>query len=104
MSEIKRFNVPVVKTNNEDILTLGEHVQFVFDTIAGIPFIDGITLSIDLASGDNLIEHKLQRKPRGYFLIYSSAQISINSDEDQNTSTHLFINSSGVATVKLWVF
>ena len=105
MSEVKKFTIAQIPTEDRDIIKLRDYAQTVFDSISKIPFIDGVKLTgVALAVGDNFIEHKLSRLVRGYFILICNTAYSIYSDKEQNTETHLHINSDVAAIADIWVF
>lgn len=64
--------------------------------------IDGIMVTTDVAIGSNSVVHGLGKIPVGFLVIAKSA----NEDIWGNvfTKENLTIESSGTATLKLWVF
>lgn len=74
------------------------------DPITANPLIDGILLqNVLLTNGANTINHKLQRNPKGWILVDTTAAISLwRTLPFNNLSLNLFCN--GDATVSLWVF
>lgn len=59
-----------------------------------------------LATGDNVINHLLGRKLRGWIVILKSANVDIYDKQSTNQMTDktLVLNSSGAATISLEVF
>lgn len=71
------------------------------------PLLQGQILSgIKLVTGTNVINHGLQRSLQGYLVIMSSAGVTIydNQATNQRPDLTLNLNSSGAATVSLFVF
>lgn len=64
------------------------------------------TTEFDLESGDNTINHGLNRELIGYLIIGKSAAVDIYDKQATNTQKNrtLILNSSGAVTVKLYVF
>jgi len=59
--------------------------------------------NISLVSGDNVINHLLGRTPQGWFIVDVNAAVQIYRSAAFNSST-LTLNSSGTATVSLFVY
>jgi hypothetical protein len=71
------------------------------------PLVNGIILSnVKLVTGDNAINHKLGRKLQGWFTVLSNAAVSLYDKQSTNKQSNLtlILNSSGPATVSLYVF
>lgn len=99
MKEFKR-----IQTENKELKTLQDNLISYFTNFKqSATILDGILLeSIKLTSGSNEVSHKLNRTVRGYFVVSKSADVSIY-DTGKNDKS-LILNSSGDATVALWVF
>ena len=91
------------QTPEKPIRLLQDAVEATLRSVTGRPIIDGgLLLDIELASGDNAVDHKLGRLLRGYIVVKRSAACDIyNKDIDTRT---LILNSSAAVTVTLWVF
>ncbi len=59
-----------------------------------------------LTTGVNTINHGLQRKLRGYFVVLKSANVTIYDSQltNQTPDLTLILNASAPATVALYVF
>lgn len=71
------------------------------------PLVAGNILSgIPVKSGQNIINHGLQRKLQGYLVIMNNAAITYFDTQSQNSRPELtlFFNASGTATISLYVF
>ncbi len=71
------------------------------------PLINGRVLSgLKLLTGANVVNHGLQRKLQGYFVIMNSAASTFYDSQASNQTPDitLVLNSSGTATVSLYVF
>lgn len=71
------------------------------------PLIQGQILSdVKLLTGANTINHGLGRKLVGYFVILNSASVTFYDSQltNQRPDLTLILNSSGAATVSLYVF
>lgn len=79
-----------------------EYMQQALDPILGCPLLNGVQLEVVLASGANLIAHKLGRKAQGYIIVGKSANIDVWGSTF--TKANLELQSSGTVTVSLWVY
>lgn len=76
-----------------------------FSQIGKIPFINGRLIEGQvLASGANVINHKLGRPAKGYFVTSKSANVGIWNDYPIASDTTITIQASGAVTIDLWVF
>lgn len=67
------------------------------------PLLDGRLLNdVALISGNTKIEHKLDRKIRGYLVVRKS--VAANIYDVSNDDLFLTLNSSAAVTVSIWVF
>jgi hypothetical protein len=64
--------------------------------------LDGLVL----AAGDNVINHRLQRPLQGYVVVRNNAAVTFYDKQTTNQTPQLtlVLNSSGVATISLYVF
>lgn len=62
--------------------------------------------NVKLASGANTINHGLQRKLQGYFVVLNSAATTFYDSQSTNQMPDLtlILNASGATTVTLYVF
>jgi hypothetical protein len=69
------------------------------------PVINGNLISkLHVGSGNNVINHGLNRKIQGYAVVRSSANVTFyDADSSQPTLTFVLI-ASGAATISLYVF
>lgn len=75
--------------------------------ILGLSILNGNYLpDVALASGDNTINHGLQRNLIGWMIYRKSAAVNIYDKQNTNDSpeTTLILNSSGAVTVSIYVF
>ena len=101
--------ISVIRSDPVSSMELGlvqEGIRSNIDVLQRIPFLDGIhKTGIDLASGDNDISHGLGREYQGIILTNTDTarDIYINATNTQKNRI-LIINSSGTATVSVWIF
>ncbi len=73
----------------------------------GNPLTNGSLLEgVVVASGDNVINHGLQRPLQGYLVIMNSAAVTFYDKQatNQRPQLTLILNASGAATISLYVF
>jgi hypothetical protein len=95
------------KSDEREIVQLQQNIESALTQLQTAPMLDGILLeALELTSGDNTITHKLGRKVRGYIVTRKSAAVDLYDkiSTDTNLSKDFTLNSSGVATISLWVF
>ena len=69
-----------------------------------IPILRGILHEgISLVNGTNVISHKLQRNPKGYILVSTTAAIALYNPLPFNNLT-LTLVCNGDCTASLWIF
>jgi hypothetical protein len=70
--------------------------------LIGGQILDGIVL----VSGDNTINHGLNAKLQGYIIVLNNSAVTFYDKQSTNQRPELtlILNSSGAATISLWVF
>lgn len=71
------------------------------------PLVDGLLLqNIPVVVGANVLNHRLQRRLRGYFVVMNSAAVTFYDSQDSNQMPDLtlILNASGPSTISLFVF
>ncbi len=70
--------------------------------LASGALIEGVVV----ASGDNVINHTLQRRLQGYFVVMNSAAVTFYDKQktNQRPDLTLVLNATGAATISLYVF
>lgn len=75
--------------------------------VIGNPLMSGNRLTnISVASGANVINHKLGRTLQGYLVVLNSASVTFYDSQASNQTPELtlILNASGTATISLYVF
>lgn len=95
-----------VRCKDDDLRQVQDAVGFVFQDIMSRQVIDGQIISNVTASAAFSVDHKLNRKPNGYLVISKDTNVNIWDSQASNPipSSTLELNSSGAATISLWVF
>ncbi len=87
---------------SQELQRLQKNVEDAFGPIVKNVLLNGRLLEATLASGSNKIEHKLGRKINGYIIVKRNANVSVYNTSDDEL--YLTLNSSGAASVSIWVF
>lgn len=108
----KSFISPFVRNTSDDgrIESLQNSLENTLRAIEDCPLLDGHLLKdIELANGDNEIEHKLGRSIMGWFITRhreTPSDIIEKETDNDNLDSILLLNSSvgTTITVDIWVF
>lgn len=79
----------------------------VLDPILACPIPQGILLpNVTLASGDNVVNHRLGRELQGWIIVRQRAASQLYDKQDSNTrpALTLLLNASAPVSVDLFVF
>ena len=98
--------LPIFQTANKDLSMMETRWAAELNPLLALPINKGLLLTnIKLSTGDNTINTTLGRKYRGYIITgMRDAFVQIYEIPNNNPDLHLVLNSSGSATVDLWVF
>lgn len=101
IDDFKKF-----KAKDEDLNLVQENVAKVFKSILANPLIDMVFLKdIDLLTGqDNIVEHKLQRKPLGFVIVNKNAEADIWQESVVLASKTMNLKSSADVKISLIIF
>lgn len=106
MASIKSFK----KTSftDDNLQRLQNNVETFSAPIVNSQIIDGVLIeNVELATGStNIIDHKLGRKPLGYFVVKKNANANIWDSQSTNDRPSLTLEllTSATVTVNLWIF
>ena len=76
----------------------------ILNKLLTLPLTDGVAVpGVVVASGANAINHKLGRKPQGWFTTDTNAAVTLYRSQPFDPLT-LTLTSSGAATISLWVY
>jgi hypothetical protein len=84
-----------------------DSVEEVLKDISKAPFLDGVLIpDIALVTGVNVIQHKLGRKLRGWYITRQRASATIWDGQDTNLlpDRTLVLETSADVTVDIWAF
>lgn len=86
-----------------DLGQVQDYIEYVLQPLLKCPLIDGTLLeNLDLATGPNIVDHKLGREPRGWYIVSPKANESVW--QTASTRSSLTLNASGPITLSLWCF
>lgn len=98
------MGLPIFQTDNKDLSLMQTRWKSELDPIIQNPLTDPLILtSVSLAPGVNVINHRLGRKPQGWFISDVNAAITLYRSQPFNDLT-LTLTSSGVAIINLVVY
>lgn len=98
------MSLALFQTDNRDLSLLQTSWSASINPLLSNPIVNGIFVkSIALINGVTIINHKLGRKPQGYFVTDINAAATIYRSQPYNNLT-LVLTSNAVATVNLYVF
>jgi hypothetical protein len=100
-------SIALVQTDDRKANQFQQNLKQAVDPLLQNPLLNGYIISgVTLASGDNTISHGLNRPLQGWVQVLLSAGVTLYDKQAENTtpSTTLIINSSGAATLSLYVF
>lgn len=94
-----------IKAETYDLNTIQDNVGSILDILTSNILSEAQLIEgIDLVSGDNNVNHKLNRKINGYIVVKKSAAVDIYDKTSDIPNRLLVLNSSGTATISLIVF
>lgn len=100
-------SIALVQTDDRKVNQLQQNLKQALDPLLQNPLVNGYVIAnTNLVSGDNTISHGLNRPLQGWFPVLIDAAVAIYDNQSSNTtpSTTLILNSSGTATISLYVF
>lgn len=98
------MSLPIFHTNNTDMMLMQTKWSSQINPVLANAVVNGQMLkSVQLASGANTINHKLDRQMQGWFITDVNAAATIYRSQPFNTKT-LTLTSSAPAVVDIWVF
>lgn len=99
--------LPIFSTQDKDVALLQTSWAKEINPVLGNPISSGSVLThLVLASGDNVINHKLGRKLQGWIVVGNTAAVSFYDKQAANSMPQktLVLNASGAVTINLYVF
>lgn len=100
-------SIAKVQTNNREVNQLQSNILSYLNTLGQNALLSGTILTEQsLVNGSNTINHKLDRKLQGWFIIRQRGPASIYDNQDSNTSPNrtLILISSADVSVDIFVF
>lgn len=108
MSSGQIKNYKKISSDIQELNQIQDRISDVFTAISSSDIINGVLLkSIFLSTGEeNLIAHKLGRKPKGYIVIRKRSQSEIWDEQDsvQMPNKYLDLRCSANVLIDLWIF
>lgn len=99
------MGLPNVQTGDKDFQLLQSLWSAQLNPVLSIPLTKGITLqNVSLVTGDNVVNHLLQRKLQGWFLVRQRGLASIYDTQDTNQKQSLTLTLVSSANVSVDIF
>lgn len=96
--------ITVPKTGNTSLDLYTSRLKSELDPLIANKLVQGNLLqNVAIVSGQNQIQHKLQRLPYGSFIVYQSTVGSFYNYQASDKN-NLYLTASGSFTASLWVF
>jgi hypothetical protein len=102
LNKFVTLNLGDVNTNRIQL-----NIEKVLNPVLVNPILDyNIVNSVRLIAGDNLVDHKLGRKPLGWYLVRKRGPAEIYDKQDSNPSANLnyLLNSDAIVDVDIYFF
>ena len=96
-----------VQTDNREVNQLQSNILTYLNVLQQNPILSGVILQNQLLTvGTNTINHKLDRRLQGWFLVRkrSSADIYDKQDNNPTPNSTLILESSAIVSVDIFVF
>jgi hypothetical protein len=104
--QIKAYKI--IRSDIDDLNRVQDRIADAFSAISSSDVINGVLLkSLSLSTGvENLIAHKLGRKPKGYIVIRKRSQSDIWDEQDsvEMPNKYLDLRCSANVLIDLWIF
>lgn len=100
------YKVGIEESNiSESVERMQDSIERVISPIVNVPIINGILVNdIFVSTNPSRIEHKLGRKPLGYFIVKRDANSVVFDLPEVREDLFLNLQASANVTVSLWVF
>jgi hypothetical protein len=103
LMSIKDFKA--ISTENDELDRVQDNVSLFTQPLVDNPLLDGRLLEdVILTTSEVLVEHKLGRKPRGWYIVKKNAAQDIHESGTTLQERFLSLTAAGTVTVSLWVF
>lgn len=99
------MKLPIMQDKNSVFMSMQTRWAALIEPFLSKPVINGVMLSdLNLVSGDNVINHRLQRNLQGYLVIAQNAAAQFYQKTSTMPELTLVLNSSATVKVSLYVF
>lgn len=97
--------LPIFKDDNQNLQLLQSKWKGIIDPILSNPILAGLQInSVTISSGHAaIINHRLDRKQQGWFIVDQNAPANIARIQPLNDKT-LTLSSDAAVTVAVWVY
>ena len=110
MIKLTSFPIKKLQKDNfkdQNLETTQSNSESLWNDIRNHPLLKGRLIeNIEITTASLNVEHKLNRKPRGYIVVKKNANINIFDNALSDSLAKKFINldASGSGTITIWVF
>ena len=96
--------LPIFKTDDLTVMLMQTKWKSEIDPVISLPVLNGNLLTdIDLILGTTIVNHKLSRKPQGWFITDINGAATVYRSQPFNDK-NITLTASAAVTVNLWVF
>lgn len=97
--------LPIMQDKNSAFMLMQTRWSKLIEPFLSKPIINGIILSdLNLVSGNNVINHKLQRNLQGYIVVAQNAAAQFYQVVSPMPELTLILNSSATVKASIYVF
>lgn len=98
--------LPLFQSSIRELQMMNTQWKSILDPVLSIPMLSGIQLkNINVVSGNNVINHRLQRNYQGYLVTgMRGAFVQLYDSISQTPDLTLRLNSNGTAVLDLWIW
>lgn len=104
---MSRSKLPQFQNDDMAFQQMQNQWASILDPVVGAPIVNGqVLIGVQLVSGSNIINHKLTRTLKGWFITRMRAPATIYDTQDTNAVQDVTLNlvSSALVTVDIYVF
>ncbi|MBV6514145.1 MAG: hypothetical protein FMNOHCHN_03735 [Ignavibacteriaceae bacterium] len=96
-----------IDSEDEAVNRIQEQLEFILNPLIKTAILDGVLLrNVNLSTTPTRVEHKLNRKHLGYFIVDKDAAADVYSMQSSETMPNKFIKlvSTAPVNVSIWIF
>lgn len=98
-------NLPIMQSDSEQLLSVQTRWASILNPLLSNPLLNGVVLKqVQLASGSNIINHKLGRKLQGFIITRQRGPANIYDTQDNNSMPDLTLHLESSASVSCDIY